>query len=327
VPRKHPMPAREKAICRRLREFRLWTGLSQAEFSSVVGLNLRAYASYEYERSQLNYVAAWRILTAMHMLNPIWLAEGAGEMLEGRHFTCWSPEDTGLGPRTAFSFVYDTQLKRPLLRSPVLRLLEPIKGLRMFTFASDISGRLFSKERFGDFLSGWLAALPDSNVNDFLNELFRRAAQVFARYPRDKDQQAIETRRAEIYRIEERRRFGSASQNSEKRVLTGVAVSGKLAPVKSQLKNLLADLNRLTREPGTKTKLADFLSAPLTSVSRWLSGEREPGGETTLKMLRWVQEQESQQNTLDSAINTTKGKTQVRSSKVYENTKSSPPKR
>ena len=107
------------------------------------------------------------------------------------------------------------------------------------------------------------------------------------------------------------------NQVSENTLLTGVAASGKLAPVKSQLKNLLADLNRLTREPGTKTKLADFLGAPLTSVSRWLSGEREPGGETTLKMLRWVQEQESQQNTLGSATNTTKGKV-TRQKSAYE---------
>jgi transcriptional regulator with XRE-family HTH domain len=81
-------------------------------------------------------------------------------------------------------------------------------------------------------------------------------------------------------------------QKGETKPLTDVAASGKLPPVKSQLKNLLADLNRLTKESGKKTELADFLGAPLTSVSRWLSGEREPGGETTLKMLRWVQQQE-----------------------------------
>jgi transcriptional regulator with XRE-family HTH domain len=109
----------------------------------------------------------------------------------------------------------------------------------------------------------------------------------------------------------------------EKWALTDVAVSGKLAPVKSQLKNLLADLNRLTSEPGTKTKLADFLGAPLTSVSRWLSGEREPGGETTLQMLRWVQEQERQQK--ESSGTPPEPKTQPRKSS-YEKPKSNPQK-
>jgi hypothetical protein len=32
----------------------------------------------------------------------------------------------------------------------------------------------------------------------------------------------------------------------------------------------------------------------LASVSRWLSGEREPGGEIALLMLKWVELQERQ---------------------------------
>jgi transcriptional regulator with XRE-family HTH domain len=103
-----------------------------------------------------------------------------------------------------------------------------------------------------------------------------------------------------------------------KTVLTRIAESGKLAPVKSQLKNLLADLNRLTREPGKKTKLADFLGAPLTSVSRWLSGEREPGGETTLRLLEWVLAEEAKQPKSPARATTrAERKTQVRKS-VYE---------
>jgi DNA-binding transcriptional regulator YiaG len=81
-------------------------------------------------------------------------------------------------------------------------------------------------------------------------------------------------------------------EESENKLLTDTESAEKLPPVKSQLKNLLADLNRLTEEQGKKTELAEFLGAPLASVSRWLSGEREPGGETTLKMLRWVEQQE-----------------------------------
>ena len=98
---------------------------------------------------------------------------------------------------------------------------------------------------------------------------------------------------------------------AERKLLTEPSIPAILPPVKSQLDNLLAGLNRLTNETGKKTELADYLGAPLASVSRWLSGEREPGGETTLQMLRWVQEQERQPNTLGSAMNIAKGKTQV----------------
>jgi hypothetical protein len=75
-------------------------------------------------------------------------------------------------------------------------------------------------------------------------------------------------------------------------LLTNVDESVKTAPVKSQLRDLLADLNQLTKESGKKTELAAFLGAPLASVSRWLSGEREPGGEIALLLRRWADDPE-----------------------------------
>jgi predicted transcriptional regulator len=103
-------------------------------------------------------------------------------------------------------------------------------------------------------------------------------------------------------------------QLPQKQLLTGVDDYVKLPPVKSHLDHLLAEFDRLIKEPRKKTELADFLGAPMASVSRWLSGKREPGRNTTLKMLRWVERQERQQNTLRTGTNSTKGKTQVRKS-------------
>ena len=51
-------------------------------------------------------------------------------------------------------------------------------------------------------------------------------------------------------------------------------------------------LKKALAERGRKTALAKLLGVPLASVSQWLSGEREPGGEYTLKLLRWVEQQE-----------------------------------
>jgi DNA-binding transcriptional regulator YiaG len=62
--------------------------------------------------------------------------------------------------------------------------------------------------------------------------------------------------------------------------------------VKELLPNLRDKLKKLTESAGKKSELADFLGAPLASVSRWLSGDREPGGEITLKLLKWVEKQE-----------------------------------
>ena len=94
--------------------------------------------------------------------------------------------------------------------------------------------------------------------------------------------------------VEEVSSFGKLELNPIKNELTNTSIRGKQVEVKSQLPSLLDRLNRATSETGKISALADFLGAPLASVSRWLSGKREPGGEITLKMLKWVEQQERQ---------------------------------
>jgi transcriptional regulator with XRE-family HTH domain len=55
---------------------------------------------------------------------------------------------------------------------------------------------------------------------------------------------------------------------------------------------LIERLKKATEPRGKKTELAEFLSVSLPRISEWLSGDREPGGETTLQMLQWVTAQE-----------------------------------
>jgi transcriptional regulator with XRE-family HTH domain len=82
--------------------------------------------------------------------------------------------------------------------------------------------------------------------------------------------------------------------SSQTKDLTESATSEILAVVKAQLPRLRERLNRATKETGKMSALAEFLGVPLASVSRWLSGKREPGGEITLKLLHWVEQQERQ---------------------------------
>ena len=83
-----------------------------------------------------------------------------------------------------------------------------------------------------------------------------------------------------------------AKKNISKETLTDVTVCDKYTSMKSPLANLRARLNRATNQRGMKSKLAKFMGVPLANVSQWLSGDREPGGETTLRLLHWVQKQE-----------------------------------
>jgi transcriptional regulator with XRE-family HTH domain len=82
---------------------------------------------------------------------------------------------------------------------------------------------------------------------------------------------------------------------SIKNAFDNVSESAKLYPVKALLPGLLERLKEATKERGKKTALAKFLGVPLSNVSQYLAGDREPGGETTLKMLYWVEHPECQQ--------------------------------
>ena len=84
------------------------------------------------------------------------------------------------------------------------------------------------------------------------------------------------------------------AQNIYEKDLMNTSSQVSFDDVKPQLPSLLDRLKKAAAAPGQKTALAKVLGAPLESVSRWLSGKQEPGGEITLKLLKWVEEQERQ---------------------------------
>lgn len=67
---------------------------------------------------------------------------------------------------------------------------------------------------------------------------------------------------------------------------------GNIERVKTKLPGLMDRLKKATEQRGKKAELARFLDVPLPKVSQWLSGLHEPGGETTLQLLNWVEQQE-----------------------------------
>ena len=164
------MPANERAICRRLREFRLKTGFSQAQFAAFVGLRYVAYAGFEYARTQLNYHAARKILSIFWQLNPIWLADGIGEMLESRDFEFPSTEECGAGQRSLFSGVFRGALRSRFLKARVSKIRDPGLPVRWFPFNATPQGILYNKERFGELLwRGWPTCLIQKSPNSWMN--------------------------------------------------------------------------------------------------------------------------------------------------------------
>jgi transcriptional regulator with XRE-family HTH domain len=86
----------------------------------------------------------------------------------------------------------------------------------------------------------------------------------------------------------------TAAKENPKKPVDNLTLSAKSEDVKHSMSKLLERLKKATAEHGQKTVLAKHLGVPPVSVSQWLSGVKEPGGETTLKLLNWVELQERQ---------------------------------
>lgn len=85
-----------------------------------------------------------------------------------------------------------------------------------------------------------------------------------------------------------------SSEAPQKSQLTNKADSLTFTGMKPVLPKLIERLKRATAERGKKSELAIWLGVHRQCVTDWLSGKQEPGGEITLKMLRWVEQQERQ---------------------------------
>jgi transcriptional regulator with XRE-family HTH domain len=272
-----PVPDREVQICRRLREVRELLRLTQKEFAAEVGIKPERLASYEQGRAPLRFDLALRICRQF-IISEKWLATGKGDRrlgmdLTGEGAALHVPADASFGK------AYDDYLVHPyeaIYQQQGDKLRINLKPADRETYYRNLLLMLLDK---------WRSRLTSEEMAILFTGLVGTGAAIMAAGIREGKLPAF-------MRPRDENGIAGSGAGLEKKMLTEAATSGKLPSVKSQLDNLLAALNRLTRKSGKKTELARFLGAPLASVSRWLSGEREPGGETTLKMLNWVRQQE-----------------------------------
>ena len=294
---------RELDICARLGDLRSRIGVSQNDLARAIGTTRDQLASIEYGRNPLRYWLADRLCEKFDVCQQ-WLAVGV-EPLRGY---VGLPPEIGLeiAPRELFSAAYESRVGHI-----VKRQIQETESLAR-SIAAQLGGAdKLLQDRLYNLAVCWFGRIPVHLYDDYFRELMATSSDFF-----QKNRYRFSTAAWPPPTLGPASPIQAASED-ENKVLTETESSAKLPPVKLQLKNLRTELNRLTEESGKKTELAGFLGAPLASVSRWLSGEREPGGETTLKMLRWVQEQESQPNAPGSATNATKGKA-TRRKVVYE---------
>lgn len=253
--------ADEAFVCQRVSWIRRDAGLSQADFAARIRITRDQVASIENKRVSLKWPEGLAICGGFNV-SQLWLARGIEPIRP--FFDLDKAQDWNLIPdATPFSAVCNGPLSEQLaLRHELLAVSTGANS------APAVASEFYSAVQ--KCVSEQLTFVPEECWLAFLEGLPAALRSLMAR---------VELRSLH-------------HADSERKVLTETESPATLPSVKSQLDNLLAILNHLTEETGKKTALADFLGAPLASVSRWLSGEREPGGETTLRMLQWVRQQE-----------------------------------
>ena len=272
MPRTRPLPVGEVEICRRLKLAREQRGLSRAEIAREGGGDSSALVRIESGRVPLHYaVARWIWRGGMHLLNPVYLTTEEGKPTTKYGLWLPSAEDIRVSPAALFSEVinrYADDLRTLSGPEPSQRL--PLSWIReQQHFLERQKEGIAAGQRLLESHSQWLLTLK---------EAARRAHQ-----------RRLLAVQAAVVRVR------------EKNILTDTSNDVFNQPVRTWA-TLRDELRRLTAEPGAKTQLAKELTIqlrrqekpiPLATLSRYLSGDMEPGGEITLALLNWVEKRKS----------------------------------
>jgi transcriptional regulator with XRE-family HTH domain len=278
--RQPPDAELELRISARFRELRDLCRLSQRALADKLGMTRSQLANIEAARSPLRYREARVALNAAgddpdhQPANPLWLA-GETEWPIELDWPFFLPDLQSLNLPASLRFSEFIASHRPLLNALTKEAPEPALPEAWLTPYFQHWARTISRAQ----RSGRAAGL----VDDVLALSAKRLAPTSPAI-------ASLLRRYQACRA----RIPDAFFAGKKDVDT-VTESANLVSVKSPLANLLKRLNRATAARGKKAELAAFLKVPRPCVTDWLSGKREPGGETTLRLLYWVGEQEAQQ--------------------------------
>lgn len=278
----------ERAICSRVKTIREQIRWSQPDFAKQIRISRDQLAAIEVGRTPLRYDVAWRIHEEFGVsLN--WLDEefGFADDTVASEIQFPRPGSPGLPSRALLS----TVAKAVHDASAASGEWSKVDAKSLSAVMTDGANRWLNLTYLEIFSGEWIASVPPGQATALVDLLTATARKFIASFPPEPEQE-IEKRANEL--IWRRLRIANARKFlfSPKRPLTEVTELGKCQSVKLNMENLLARLNRATSQTGMKSKLAKHMGVPLSNVSQWLSGKREPGGEITLKLLNWVEQQE-----------------------------------
>jgi transcriptional regulator with XRE-family HTH domain len=269
MPRKNPVPQNERTICDRLRSFRtLVLEKSQTAVARKLGIDSTRLAAYEHARVPLRFGLVQKYVQAFRV-SLIWLAEGKGDPSDFVEL----PSDIAdrIPPESLFSHAYETTLKPLWIAN---------QRFSWFAVAAILGeGPPIQLDEPGFYLQGLIDRIilqfdqcPPNLQGELVTQLLRSLSGFQRQF----------VNQLESYEV----------RSSAKKVLPNVTDYGNTSEVKSHIARLRDRLNKATAARGMKAELARAMGVHLVNVSQWLSGEREPAGETTLRLLNWVELQE-----------------------------------
>jgi hypothetical protein len=221
-------------------------------------------ASVEYGRTPLRIGLALAMATATGC-NLKWLADGDGPTFGPLP----KPDLTANIPSGhLFSRVWEMQLKGSF------GITSGEQGNA--SVAGDVSAAADVQDYLVEEVSGVLSFLPPELHQNFFSHVTQAGRDFVG---------------MNMFRIIE---LNAHVQNQPKKDLTISSLKSKSIGVKSEIEKLIEKVKRKASKPGAKAALARALGIAPARISEYLSGKKVPGGEYTLRLQHWVEQQERQ---------------------------------
>lgn len=289
MPRKRPLPERERGICRRLREFRERLQWTRPQFGSRAGIDEEMLARYERELVPVRYCDAWTINWSFG-LNAEWLATGDGMMSSNARIPL--AEALGIPEKAKFSDAWSSKLSSGW-RTISGSLAPGELGESIDRSFARIHGyqRRVAMERV---LASLIEDVSDCATDEQFAAVFREAVSRATEMLEAVSQSSKEYFDRCLFLDAERAKHQMAEINLDSLGLplfnSGVLPSQTDSP---HWAVLLERIRNVTQRSGSKVALAAALGVTKSAVSQWLAGRAQPSAEKTLRMLNWVAAEEA----------------------------------
>lgn len=267
-------------------------GLNRGVMASELRIGASRLKSYERGDVPVPYYVAER-LASFFNLSLSWLAEGNGEQFGS--IVIHSEQQSQIAQRALFSEVYMALIKPELSRSTVF--VDILKKKASAFADAGMSVEVIpniglptgpTQAAISKMAGAILKRLPPHLVSGYFNA-FVNASNHFESIHADEigSWGNVKGPEAELQKA-----------TPQKELLTQYYAIRNTPEVQQNLTwtSLIRRLLNVISEHGKKAELAREINVPLPRISELLAGKWEPGGERTLRLLKWVTEQEKATN-------------------------------